>query len=151
MAGMACLVPRNTPLTFTPIIWSHCSSVASSMARVPRVMPALFTSTSSLAVLALGQTHGPPPVFLHRDVQVDVGSLSAQLSYLGLHLLPLLVQDVSEHHPGTLLGKEPGLLLALAPGTAAYDRHLTVQPTHSYTLFLRLKTPVKGLREAAAH
>src|SRR5256886_17677364 len=47
MAGIAHLVPRNTPLTLTAMIRSQSASLVSSIFDRKR-MPALLTSTSSL-------------------------------------------------------------------------------------------------------
>ena len=46
IAGIAALVPRNTPLALTSMPWSHASAVVSS-SRLPPPTPALFTRTSS--------------------------------------------------------------------------------------------------------
>ena len=49
ISGIACFIPRNTPVAFTPITWFHASSsVCSTVARLCSVdIPALFTTTSS--------------------------------------------------------------------------------------------------------
>ena len=47
MAGMACLVPRNTPLAFTAITRSHSASVRSSMGTRGITMAALLIRMSS--------------------------------------------------------------------------------------------------------
>src|SRR5437588_322604 len=47
MAGMAALLPRNTPVALTSITRCHASSVVSST-RPTALMPALLTSTLSL-------------------------------------------------------------------------------------------------------
>jgi hypothetical protein len=47
MAGIACFVPRNTPLAFTAITWSHSAAVRSSMGTRGMTMAALLTRMSS--------------------------------------------------------------------------------------------------------
>src|SRR5260370_478779 len=44
MAGIACLVPRKTPLAFTAITWSHSATVRSSIGTLGLTMAALLTS-----------------------------------------------------------------------------------------------------------
>ena len=46
MAGIACLVPRNTPLALTAITWSHSAAVRSSIGTRAMVMAALLMRMS---------------------------------------------------------------------------------------------------------
>src|SRR6266566_1409593 len=140
IAGMAYLVPRNTPLAFTSITRSHCSSVRCSMVTGspsgPRVlpMPALFTSTgsvpkqatavataccqsSALVTSSLTKRHAPPLALIS-----------------GLDLLAFLFQESPNDPLGTLTGKEPGFCSTLAPGPAANERHLAFESHGRYTL-----------------
>ncbi len=48
MAGIACLVPRNTPLALTAITWSHSATVRSSIGLRGITMAALLIRMSSL-------------------------------------------------------------------------------------------------------
>ena len=47
MAGIACFVPRNTPLAFTAITWSHSATVRSSIGTRGMTMAALLMRMSS--------------------------------------------------------------------------------------------------------
>ena len=48
MAGIACLVPRNTPLALTAITRSHSATVRSSIGTRGMTIAALLIRTSSL-------------------------------------------------------------------------------------------------------
>src|SRR5712691_5970905 len=56
MAGMACFVPKNTPLAFTAMMRSQSSSLVSSIP-LRITMPALFTRTSPKTTFAPSRAH----------------------------------------------------------------------------------------------
>ena len=76
IAGIAALVPRNTPLALTSITRSHSSAVVSSSRPAPPT-PALFTRMSEPAEAADGSNHNALPVELAGDVRQDEDSLAA--------------------------------------------------------------------------
>ena len=54
------------------------------------------------------------PLGFFAYVQVDIGSFAARFVYLGLNLLPFLVEYVSKHDFAALLGEKPGFGGSLA-------------------------------------
>ena len=128
MAGIAALVPRNTPLALTSITRSHSSTVVSSSRPAPP-MPALLTSTSSLPKRFVASRHGLLPGVLAGDVEVHEHALAALGFDRGFDRASLVVQDVTDDDAGALAREQVSLGRAHAPGAAADERDLAGQ-TH---------------------
>src|SRR5207245_8192717 len=91
-----------------------------------------------LAVGVYGGRHGRAPVGFAGDVQMHVRRLTARGPDLGLDLLALVVEDVSEHHGRALADEHPPFNRSLSPGAAADQRDFAVQSSHRDLLYCGL-------------
>jgi hypothetical protein len=128
MAGSAHFVPRKTldvdghdaiPVRFRRVLDLR-----------PKENARVVHEHVQLAVRGHGGGHGRPPVHLAGDVQVHVRGPAPRGLDLGLDLLPVLVENVPEHHRRTLTDEQPGLGGALPARTAADQRDLSGESGH---------------------
>src|SRR5688572_17621104 len=60
-----------------------------------------------------------------------VGGLAVLRTYLLLHLLPRLIQNVAKHHAGAFLREESRFCCPLPSGSTANHRDFPIESTHA--------------------
>src|SRR6266568_5657103 len=94
-----------------------------------------------LAIASDRCAHRLDPIGVAGHIQMQVRRFAACGAYLGLDLFPRFLPDVTQHHLRAFACKQFRLCSALAPGSAADQGHLPIEPSHVSLLVLVVPPP----------
>src|SRR5262245_55387825 len=103
---------------------------------LPEHNPGVIHQDIELAIAVHRRAHRLDPIGVVGHIQMNVGRFAACSPYLGLDLFPLGIPDVAQDHFRAFAGKQFRLCRALAPGAAADQGHLPIEPSHGCLLIL---------------
>src|SRR5262249_43917884 len=103
---------------------------------LPEHNPSVIHQDIELAIAVDRRAHRLDPISVAGHIQMQVRRFAASGTYLGLDLFPLSIPDVAQDHLRAFTGKQFRLCRALAPGAAADQGHLPIEPSHVSLLVL---------------